>query len=186
MKTSRETRCERIFLTGFMGSGKSTIGPRVAKTIGYEFTDVDCTVERSAGKTINDIFHDDGEQHFRRLERRLVLELCQLRRTVVALGGGTLADPANLDLVISAGILVYLKMGPRTLTERLQGKTNRPLLSGLDAGRLDDPSKRNRVLELYHLREPGYNTSDIVVPTDDLDIDGVVDAVVRQLLPHLQ
>ena len=186
MSSDRNTRKERIFLTGFMGSGKSTVGPVLARTLGYDFVDTDLAVERSTGKSINDIFLDEGEQEFRRKERRLVADLCSRKNIVIACGGGTIADPVGYDLIQTAGITVYLKLTPDQLFARLRTKENRPLLAPPGGGRLNDESLHSRVWNLFLLREPYYNRADITVMAGEMEVGPIVDQVVRQLLHYFE
>ena len=98
-----------IFLTGFMGSGKSTIGPILANTIGYSFVDLDLFIEQKEKRKIGDIFKQEGEKAFRNMERAFLKEIAGTPRRVISLGGGTIIDQDSLDLVKESGILVYLK-----------------------------------------------------------------------------
>jgi shikimate kinase len=176
---------ERIFLTGFMGSGKTTIGPILANTIGYEFADIDTRIERLRGKTINEIFREEGEERFRVLERNLLAELCRERSIVIALGGGTIADPGSRALIARSGILVYLKIPPDQLFNRLRNKTNRPMLEGVTGDRLDEEGLRTRLRELLRKREPYYNSADIVVTTGNQPVGLSVDEIVKKLIPFI-
>src|SRR5512140_1691574 len=105
-----ERRKDRIYLTGFMGSGKSTIGPILANTIGYEFVDIDRAIEASQQMSVNAIFRQQGETGFRRIEQMMLLTYSAVPGLVIALGGGTLTDPDSLRLVLSTGIVIYLKI----------------------------------------------------------------------------
>jgi len=186
MSPDRNTRKERIFLTGFMGSGKSTVGPILARTLGYDFIDTDAAVERSTGKSINDIFRDDGEQEFRRKERRLVTDLCSRKNIVIACGGGTITDPVGYGLIQMAGITVYLKLSPDQLFARLRTKENRPLLAASGGGRLNDESLHSRVWNLFLLREPYYSRADITVMAGEMEVGPIVDQIVRHLLHYFE
>lgn len=183
IRPGENVRGNRVFLTGFMGSGKSTIGPILANTLGWQFVDLDTAVEHSAGRTINEIFKDKGEGVFRELERELLKELGVAHHRVVALGGGTIANEQNFRMVSQTGILVYLKIPPDELFLRLRRKTNRPLLGGGETVRLDEPSLRTRVTELHRIREPYYNMADVVVETGSKPVGHTVDEVVRKLIP---
>jgi shikimate kinase len=88
-----------IFLTGFMGSGKSTIGPILANTLGFEYIDVDQFIENKTKKKIHEIFKTDGEQAFRTLERNTLQELAKRNRCVISLGGGAIANEQNCQIV---------------------------------------------------------------------------------------
>ena len=119
-----------IFLTGFSGSGKSTIGPLLANSLGYEFIDLDQRIEKHAGKTITRIFAESGEEHFRNLEHQTIEAVVEQNNLVISLGGGVLENDRAYDLIKESGTLVYLKSPSKTLARRLYNKTDRPLLKG--------------------------------------------------------
>lgn len=179
-------RNERIYLTGFMGSGKSTIGPILANTIGYRFLDVDRAIEKATGKSVKQIFHDHGEAHFRALERNLIAELSEQRHLVVSLGGGTMVDPGNFHTITRSGIVVYLKATPEQIFKRLQRKVDRPTLTDVSGDRLGEEELKLRIEELFRQRELFYLRADVVVPTDETRVGITVDEVVRKLAPFLE
>jgi len=169
-----------------MGSGKSTIGPALARAIGYDFIDVDRAIERFAGKTVNDIFKEEGEEQFRGYERGLIADLCEKRRLVVALGGGTISDPVNFSAITGAGIVVYLKMTPEQLFARLRSKTNRPMLAGAASEGLNDEALRARLWDLFLRRETFYEKADLMVMAGGREVGPTVDEIVNKLLQHLE
>lgn len=179
-------RRERIYLTGFMGSGKSTIGPILANTVGYDFVDLDRAIEESEGKSVTRVFQEDGERHFRQVERSILETLSKRTGLVVSLGGGTLADPANMETVHSSGILVYIKLSTELLFKRLQHKSDRPLLMGSDGNRLTGPELRARIDQLARAREPLYARADLTIEADERRVGITVDRLVRLLAPHLR
>jgi len=181
MSVKTRSRSDRVFLTGFMGNGKSTIGPILANTIGYEFVDVDRAIERFVRKTVNEIFHEHGEEYFRTLERNLIADLCARKNIVVALGGGTIADPVSYKAVTASGVLVYLKIPPQQIITRLRSKTDRPLLTGASGEILDEESVRSRAMSLYLAREPFYEKADITVLSGEQSVGLTVDEIVRKL-----
>jgi len=178
---SEPRRRDRIYLTGFMGSGKSTIGPIVANTIGYDFIDTDKEIERREGKSVNQIFERNGADYFRELERVLVQELSERVGMVVSLGGGTIADDVNLSIIKASGILIYLQTSPEHLFRRLKNKTNRPMLRDEGGDRLPPESLTTRISALFDEREPYYKQADIIIPTDDFRIGITVDEIVKRL-----
>lgn len=179
-------RNERIYLTGFMGSGKSTIGPIVANTIGYGFVDLDRKIEEQKGCTIAEIFRTQGEQAFRLLEHETLSVLSVQRHMVVSLGGGTVTVPSTFDLVRSTGIVVYLSIAEEELLRRLRRRSDRPLLNTPTGERLPDEQLRERVRTLYATREPLYRQADLIVPTDERRLGLTVDRLVKLLVPHLR
>ena len=168
-----------------MGSGKSTIGPILANTIGYDFTDIDHSIEEREGKSIKDIFREAGEEHFRSLERRVLSEVIGKKHLVISLGGGTIADPTNFQSISSSGILVYLKTTPEQIYRRLHHKLDRPVLTDLRGEQLSTDELRARIQELFARREPFYARADIIIGTDEQRVGVTVDQIVRKLSPFL-
>ncbi len=164
-----------IFLTGFMGAGKSTVGALLARRLGTRHVDVDRAIEARVGLTIAAIFAQRGEPAFRRLEREVIAELTD-GRAVIALGGGALLDPETRARVARAGTLVYLAATPATLEARLGEAADRPLLAGLDGA-----GRRAKIAAMLADREPLYRTAAVVVDTDDRTPDAVVAALLEVL-----
>jgi len=171
-----------VFLTGFMGSGKSTIGPLLAKQLGYGFLDVDELIESVEGKSIVDIFRERGEIYFRNIERKILIEtVLSLSKFVVSLGGGTVTFADNLYLVKVSGILIYLKASPEVLLQRIKYKTDRPLLLDPAGNVLPENLLLERILSLLKIREPFYLQADFLVSTDDKDVDETVNEILKKL-----
>lgn len=170
-----------IFLTGFMGSGKSTIGPILANTLGYEFVDVDKFIEQKTRKRIVDIFDSEGELAFRALERKTLLELTGLERAVIALGGGTIVNEDNYQLVSEYGVVIYLKLSPEEIIQRVQYRTDRPMLKDSRGNLLSHEALEKRIIELLERREQYYSRADVIIPADKLRIGATVDEIVRQI-----
>lgn len=137
-----------LVLVGFMGTGKSAIGRRVARALGRELVDMDSRIEAREGRTIPDIFRDSGEPYFRARERALAGELAAARNLVVSCGGGIVLDPANLDDLGRTGVVVCLTASPEILLRRVAGDTRRPLLQA--------PDREARLRELFEKRRPLY------------------------------
>lgn len=175
----------RIFLAGFMGSGKSTIGPILANTIGYAFADIDRSIEEQEGRSVSAIFGENGEAYFRSLERAALEHSAGKQGMVIALGGGTLTNPENLRIVRTSGILVYLKISQDQLFRRLRRRNDRPMLVGPDGEPLDDEKLRERIALLYSAREPVYALADITLQTDESRLGVTVDHLVQKLKPLL-
>jgi shikimate kinase len=175
----------RVFLTGFMGSGKSTVGPILANSVGYDFVDLDAQIEAAEGRSIRDIFRSEGEAHFRALEREEIARLCTRSRLVVALGGGTLVQPETHRLIRASGVLVYLKLSPDQLFQRVRRNEDRPLLSGPEGQHLTGPELKERIAQLYRQREELYASADIIVESDARSVGVTVERIVRELRRHL-
>lgn len=146
---------QKIFLAGMMGSGKSAVGRALAKRLAYKFVDTDSLIEKRAGVSINKIFAQQGEAGFRRLERKVIQELCadQEHHRVVALGGGAVASSANLKHLQNSGQLICLTASPATLAKRLRKTQDRPLLLK-EKAREKDPEDILR--QLLEKRKPYY------------------------------
>jgi shikimate kinase len=127
----------KIFLIGFMGSGKSTIGRKLARFLRYSFIDLDMLIENKAGMSIAEYFSENGEDHFRELERDILQKTEFEPNTVIATGGGAPCYYDNMDWMNRHGKTVYLLMEPKALANRLQNsKTERPLVKGLNGEEL--------------------------------------------------
>ncbi len=111
-----------VYLTGFMGSGKSTVGPILANTLGWDFYDLDRVIEEREGLSVRDIFEKKGEEYFRELERKAFLDMSNGDKVIISLGGGTAASQENIDLLKKNGKLVYLKISPEAAYARLRFK----------------------------------------------------------------
>ncbi len=147
-----------IYLIGFMGAGKSTVGRDLAARLGRPFCDTDELIEKRAGLTIPEIFDALGEDGFRRLEAEVIKEVAEEEGLVVALGGGAPLQDGNWHRLKESGITVYLKEEPEALHARLAKNEGRPLLAGY-AGE----ERLRRIRELLAFREPRYMEADLVV-----------------------
>ena len=121
---------ERIFLIGFMGCGKSTLGRLLADAMGYQFVDTDQLIEEKCGCSVAQIFAEKGENAFRQLEREMLEKLLKLQRIVVATGGGMACCQQNIDKMNAAGTTVYLQASAENLANWLKPeRKNRPLIA---------------------------------------------------------
>ena len=159
-----------ITLTGFMGSGKTTVGKVLADFLGCPFMDLDDLIVKKAGKSIPEIFAEDGEAAFRQLEARLLRQTVEKyteNTVVLALGGGALTAPASAALLREKTVCIYLRATLETLQSRLEGET---------AGRpLADASLADRLAA----REPLYEqTAHVIIDTDGLSPDEVADEII--------
>ena len=170
---------KNIILTGYMGSGKSTVGKNLSKLNGYAFVDTDEMIERQHGKTISEIFEQEGEDAFRDMETALLNQFIREGREelVISTGGGMPVREENRRLLRQLGSVVYLKAAPETIYDRLKGDTKRPLL------RCDDPLTRIR--EMLAKRGPAYEAGALyTVETDRMrqaeTAQWIVDMVKKQ------
>ena len=161
---------KRIFLIGFMGSGKSTLGARLARKIGYEFLDMDQLIEETAGMTVPGIFTELGETVFRKWEHDILLELVQREGVVIATGGGAPCHGEMMSIMNRHGATVYIKLSPAALKDRLiLSKTERPLIQGKSESELLE-----FISGLLHQREAFYNQATISIEGVNLDVDELV------------
>ncbi len=167
-----------IVLTGFMCTGKSEVGRRLAKRLGRAFLDTDQLVETRAGKTVAAIFAADGEAAFRALERDAVIEATSRRDPVIAVGGGAVLDGANVERLRGAGPVVCLTADRDAILRRVGDVARRPLLAG------GDP--RATIDRLLAERRPAYErAADAMVDTSDRTIDEVVEQI-RELIGRIE
>ena len=163
----------QVILTGFMATGKTEVGRRLARRLGRPFVDIDGLVETAAGRTVADIFAAEGEQRFRELERTAVAEACRVPDAVVATGGGTLLDPENRRRLAAAGPIVCLSAPAAEILRRVDDPKSRPLLAN---GRADG-DRLARIERLLADRAPIYALATHAVDTAGLSLDEVVERV---------
>lgn len=156
MPSSRQYR--NVALVGFMGVGKSTVGQFLSAVLGFEFLDTDRLIESRTGRRIADIFAQDGEPAFRRLESELVAELEGRSGLVISTGGGLIVNPANLESLRRHSLIVCLWASPGVIYERVRHQTHRPLLQTADP--------LGRITELLANRRPAYQEADILFGVD--------------------
>jgi 3-dehydroquinate synthase len=157
-----------------MGAGKSTVGPRLAVRLGRTFVDTDLEIERRAGRTVAEIFAQEGEPRFRGLEREAI-EAAAEAAAVVALGGGAIVQPGALERCRRRGVIVHLDVPIETLLERIGDAASRPLLAGVDAA-----GRAAKLEALLAVRQPYYAAADHCV-----DASGTPDAVAERIVARL-
>lgn len=165
----------QIILTGFMATGKTEVGRRLARSLGRPFVDTDGLVEASAGQTVAEIFAAEGETRFRARERDAVVQACAVPEAVVATGGGTLLDPENRRRLAASGPIVCLVASPEVILQRVGDPASRPVLvnGGGAAGGIA------RIEALLAARAPVYALATHAVDTSGLEVDQVVERVRR-------
>ena len=158
-----------IYLLGFMGVGKSTVGVLLASTLGWHFIDLDATIEAGQGVPVREIFDRAGELFFRQIERAALIEASRTVPAVIALGGGTFAQPDNLEFIREAGgTTVWLECSLEELRRRCEGKTDRPLFR--------DPQS---FAQLFEQRLPYYQQASLRVSTEGRKPQEVVEQILR-------
>jgi shikimate kinase len=174
LPTMNGTEDAPVFLVGMMGAGKTTVGRRLARRLGWRFVDADRELEARLGVPVATVFELEGEEGFRRREAALIDELTQRPGFVVATGGGAVVTPVNRQVLHRRGRVIYLRASVADLWHRLRRDTVRPLL------RTADP--RGRIEQLVAARDPLYReTAHWVIDTGRQPIDTVVDAILAGL-----
>jgi len=165
-----------IILVGLPGSGKSSVGRAVAAKLGRTFLDLDHEIERREGRSISEIFGENGEAYFRAKELSLTKELQQVGHMILAPGGGWITIPDIVGLLRPPGRLIYLRVQPETALQRLgTRRTSRPLLTRPDPGA--------ELKRLYEQRRTAYETADHVVDTELYSLQRVIEKVMELASP---
>ncbi|MBN2302786.1 MAG: shikimate kinase [Lentisphaerae bacterium] len=155
-----------IVLAGFMGTGKTEVGKRLAKKLSMTFVDMDDLIVERQDKPIPKIFAEKGESFFRNLEKKLAKELSAQSGMVIATGGGIVLDPINIAAFQRSGLVVCLSATPQTILSRIKTDTNRPLLA--------ESNKMNKIKSILKARQHLYDAIEHQIDTTNLTIDGVV------------
>lgn len=158
-----------IVLVGFMGTGKSEVGRRLAARLGRVFIDTDTVIEQKMGISIAQLFAEKGEDYFRQQERHVIAQVCQRNGQVIATGGGAIVDPLNAQQLKQNGFVVCLSAAPEVIYERVRRNADRPLLQG------EDPLTKIRTL--LEARAEAYAQADVTIDTSQRSADEVTDAV---------
>lgn len=167
----------KIFLVGFMGCGKSSLGGEVARRAGLGFLDTDREAERIAGASIPEIFRTRGEEWFRELECHIIEGLPEGEDDiVVALGGGAVCREGVMEMLSEAGTTVYLKMSSESLFFRLAAteRTKRPKIAGMD-----DAQLRDFIETSLAVRERFYELADIILECDPLTDEQIIEQILN-------
>lgn len=167
-----------------MASGKSTIGPILANTLGWDFYDLDKEIEEEIGLTVVKIFELKGEDYFREIESRTLAKLSELQNVVISLGGGTSSYRDNIKIIRNSGKIVYLKASPESLFKRLQFKSDRPMIRQDDQESADE-ALRNKINTLLTERKPFYEQADLIINTDDYSLGVTVDKLAKLIIREL-
>jgi shikimate kinase len=160
-----------------MAAGKSTIGPILANTLGWDFFDLDKEVEKQEGMKIVELFERKGEEYFRKIETELLKKLSENDESIISLGGGAIASEVNFGIIKSSGKIIYLKSSPEMAYKRLRFKKDRPafIFDGVE-----EPSKEQfieRIIQLLESRKKYYEQCDFIVDTDNQTVGKTVDVI---------
>lgn len=167
--TTISRRSDRLFLTGFMGAGKSTVGRLLARRLGLSFTDLDALIVAREGRSIATIFAVEGEPRFREIESELLRKIAfSPQGGVIATGGGAVMDPRNRETMRKGGVTVYLSLPFELLWERISSDSSRPL------AQQGEESTR----ELFLSRLEAYRDADLVIECDGKSPLEIVDEII--------
>lgn len=169
---------KHLYLIGFMGAGKSTVGKLLAETLNVAFVDLDSVIEREQQSTIGEIFQQKGASFFRQLETDAIHNISQEKPAVIALGGGAIQSENNLKVIKESGILIYLNVSLLTLINRLKNdRLNRPIIAQIPHEEL------NAFIEnLLSERVGQYKKADLFVPNESKEPIKVVESIVKDLV----
>lgn len=169
---------KNIVLTGFMGSGKTTIAKAIERKMGISFVDTDELIETYEQSKISEIFNLKGEKYFRKLETKILKNLIEADGLkVLSTGGGIITNEENILLLKQLGTVFYLRIKPETVVKRLDGDVTRPLLLGED--------KLAKVEKLMNERKEAYEkTADVTIDVDDISVEKIVGKIVEKMLDN--
>ena len=170
---------QRIYLTGFMTSGKSTLGKILANVLGWNFYDLDKEIEIKENKKVTGIFETNGEKYFRDIESQMLKFLSIDKNVVIALGGGTIVNDENVKFITQNGKLIYLKVEPEIIYTRLKKKTDRPLFKEFVLAENSKEDFIKKIESMLGEREKYYSKADLVFDVDNSPIGLTVDKLAK-------
>lgn len=164
----------QIYLTGFMGCGKSTVSYALAERLNRRRVEMDESLERQAGKPVAKIFEEDGEAAFRRMESELLCSLAAGPPAVISCGGGVALRQENVNIMQGSGVVILLTASPQTIYDRVKDSTHRPLLNG----RMNPES----IARLMEERRPLYEAAaSLVIETDEKTVEEIVTEIAAKI-----
>ncbi len=173
-------KSKNVILVGYMGAGKTTVGIRLSYKLKKSMIDIDQKIEKDAGRTIKEIFADDGEDFFRNLETNTIRKVASSRGSyIISTGGGLPMREENRQILKEMGLVIYLRVQPETVYRRISHDTERPLLQ------VEDPLAK--IKEMLMLRDPVYeSTADYIVDVDNRSFSEIVEEICTKVIPELQ
>ena len=160
-----------IYLTSFIGTGKTSVGREIALMLDLKFIDLDELIVKNEGRSINDVFAKNGEPYFRKIEKETLKEVSQGAGQVVSCGGGIVIDPENITIMKQSGRYIALTARPEVIFERVKKETQRPLLN--------TANPLARIKELLAIRKPYYDQAEFVIDTSDISVQEVAEKVLK-------
>ncbi|MBQ8668675.1 shikimate kinase [bacterium] len=158
-----------IVLTGMMGAGKTTLAEVLAQKLNIKYIDIDTLIESNEGKKIADIFTQNGETYFRKIEKETIKQITTPTDLVISLGGGALENKDTRDLLLTNTTVIYLKTSPEIIFERIKNNTSRPLLCG--------NMSVEKIKEILEKREANYQSATLTITTDNKTPEQIADEI---------
>ena len=168
---------DNLILVGFSCSGKTTLGRNLARRLRLQFVDSDRYVEELTGRSIPDIFRDEGEAAFRAIEAEAIAHIAAERRQVISTGGGAFVNPCNRDALRDGNLVVHLQVRPETVVDRLRNSR-----SGRPRPLLESPDPLGRVIELMEQRKEAYSAAHVTIGVDGRSRYELVGELTRRFL----
>lgn len=168
-----------IILTGFSGTGKSTVGQRIAILLAKEFIDTDKLISTKAGKTIHRIFEEDGEDYFRKLESLLIKEVCSKNESVIAIGGGAFSNPTNREMLLGSGVVISLDAEPETILNRLSTQSKQPSKGANRRPMISNTDPLQNITDLKAQRKSEYQLAHSTIMTDEFTINEIAAKAIK-------
>lgn len=162
-----------IVLTGMMGAGKTTLAEVLAQKLNIKYIDIDTLIESNEGKKIADIFTQNGETYFRKIEKETIKQITTPTDLVISLGGGALENKDTRDLLLTNTTVIYLKTSPEIIFERIKNNTSRPLLCG--------NMSVEKIKEILEKREANYQSATLTITTDNKTPEQIADEITGAL-----
>ncbi|MEJ5264480.1 MAG: shikimate kinase [Bacteroidales bacterium] len=171
----------KLFVLGFMGNGKTTVGRRLADRLHYAFVDLDDEIANEEGLTIEEIFFQHSEQYFRQKEHEHLLKVCQTDNVVIAVGGGTPCFFDNMAIMNREGITIYLKLSEEHILQRILAMPNEAIQARPLIANKSEEELKSFIHEVLQKREPFYNQAKIIVDNHQPHVDQTVELIVSQI-----
>lgn len=163
---------KNIVLTGFMASGKSSVGKSLSQKLNIKFIDTDNIIEQKLNKKITDIFKEKGEQYFRQQETKVIEELSDLTSCIISCGGGVVLNKYNIELLRKNGTIINLYASAKEVYKRISNNKDRPLLQNTTI---------EKIQSLMDYRKPFYENCDISIKTDDLSVEQITNLIISKI-----
>ena len=163
---------KNIVLTGFMATGKSSVGKNLATKLNMNFADTDKFIEKKFNKKVKDIFKENGEQFFRQQETKVIEEISNLTSYVISCGGGVVLNKYNIDLLRKNGIIINLCASAQEIYKRIANNEDRPLLQN---------TSLQKIQELMDSRKKFYTNCDMSIKTDNLSVEEITNLIISKL-----